>query len=229
MTIDSCAKSSLKRTFTALAGICLLLAPVTPASARPACDERSISDARSLPLGTQVTVDGTVSTPSGAFASSFFDVGFGLQDHEAGIYVSVQTDPHLVPGDRVHVSGVLGDSFGLLVLIPNAATDVARLGHARPPLPELERTGSIGETTEGLLVAVKARVTQGPTSDLPYGYKFTVDDGSGALQIFVNIPTGIDLSPLSLGQKVKITGFSSPFADHYEIDPRSPNDLVLLR
>jgi len=170
-----------------------------------------------------------VSTPSGAFSSSFFDVGFGLQDREAGIYVSVQTDPHLVPGDRVRVTGVLADSFGLLVLIPEVITDVTRIGHTHPPLSEAEATGSIGESTEGLLVAVKARVTQAPTSDLPYGYKFTVDDGSGPIQIFVNTPTGIDLSPLSVGKKLKITGFSSQFDDHYEIDPRSADDVTVLR
>src|SRR6185369_11655767 len=106
--------------------------------------ELSIADARALPIGAQVTLDGTVSTPSGAFSSSFFDVGFGLQDREAGIYVSVQTDPQLVPGDRVRVTGVLADSYGLLILIPDAATDVVRIGHARPPTPEHEATGAVG-------------------------------------------------------------------------------------
>ncbi|HYQ43266.1 MAG TPA: hypothetical protein VER11_14895 [Polyangiaceae bacterium] len=229
MAIETFGKSSTKRICNALAGVCLLLAPATRASARPSCHELSIEEARGLPLGAIVTLDGTVSTPSGAFSSSFFDVGFGLQDREAGIYVSVQTDPHLVPGDRVRVTGVLADSYGLLVLLPDAITDVTRLGHTHPPIAQSDATGSIGESTEGLLVAVKARVTQAPTSDLPYGYKFTVDDGSGPLQIFVNTPTGIDLSPLSVGKKLKITGFSSQFDDHYEIDPRSADDLIVLR
>jgi len=229
MTIGIQAKLSMKRSFTVLAGVWLLFAPVSTAGAKPACHELPISQARSLPIGTQVTVDGTVSTPSGAFASSFFDVGFGLQDREAGIYVSMQTDLHLVPGDRIRVSGVLADSYGLLVLIPDAASDVTQLGDAHPPAPQHEATASIGESTEGLLVRVNARVTQAPTSDLPYGYKLTVDDGSGPLQIFINTPTGIDLSPLSVGRKVKITRFSSQFDDHYEIDPRSQEDVVVIR
>jgi len=228
MTIDTCANSCAKWLFTGLAGACLLFVPVTHAGAKPACQELSIADARALPIGSQVTIDGTVSTPSGAFASSFFDVGFGLQDHRAGIYISVQTDPHLVPGDRVRVSGVLADSYGLLVLLPNAITDVAFLGHAHPPAARPNATGSIGESTEGLLATVRGRVTQAPTSDLPYGYKFTVDDGSGALQIFLNVPTQVDLSQLSVGKKVKITGFSSQFDAHYEIDPRSKEDVVVL-
>lgn len=229
MITNGCPTSSTRRMFTVLAGIALLIAPVARVSAKPACGEASIADARRLPLGTHVTLEGTVSTPSGAFASSFFDVGFGLQDREAGIYVSMQTDLHLLPGDRVHVSGVLADSFGLLVVIPDMATDVARLGHAHPPTAESEATGSIGESTEGRLVAVKGRITQAPTSDLPYGHKFTVDDGSGALQIFINVPTTLDLAQLKVGKKVKVTGFSSQFDAHYEIDPRLSDDVVLLR
>ena len=63
-----------------------------------------------MPLGTVVTVDGSVTTPSGAFESSTFDKGFGLQDRGAGIYVSVAVDPHLLPRTQVRVTGELRDS-----------------------------------------------------------------------------------------------------------------------
>ena len=56
-----------------------------------------IATARTLPLGTVVTVDGSATTPSGAFESSTFDKGFGLQDRSAGIYVSIAVDPHIPP------------------------------------------------------------------------------------------------------------------------------------
>src|SRR3982751_5017947 len=95
-------------------GLVLTAAPPT-AEARPH-HSISIAAARALPLGSSVTIEGTVSPPSGAFASSFFDAGFGMQDDRAGIYVSLQGDVHVVPGDRVRVTGVLADSFGLLVL-----------------------------------------------------------------------------------------------------------------
>ncbi len=49
----------------------------------------SIAEARSLPLGTTVTIDGVVTVPSGAFSSSTFDQGFAIQDRTGGIYVSV--------------------------------------------------------------------------------------------------------------------------------------------
>ncbi|HKP82761.1 MAG TPA: hypothetical protein VJT69_12105 [Pyrinomonadaceae bacterium] len=47
----------------------------------------SIAEARSLPLGTIVTIDGVVTVPSGAFSSSTFDQGFAIQDRTGGIRI----------------------------------------------------------------------------------------------------------------------------------------------
>lgn len=205
-----------------------LLFPTNPAAAaRP--HALSIEAARALPLGTRVTLEGTVTTPSGAFASSFFDVGFGLQDRSAGIYVSIQTDLDLVPQDHVRVTGTLADSFGLLILLVDDADDVVACGRGPRIEPRRLGTAAVGESTEGLLVSVKGTITQAPASDLPYGYKFSVDDGSGELTIFVNVQTGIDVNTLALGQRVSVTGFSGQFDDHYEIDPRAPSDIRILR
>jgi DNA/RNA endonuclease YhcR with UshA esterase domain len=67
------------------------------------------------------------------------------------------------------------------------------------------------------------------SADLPFGYKFAVDDGSGPLQVFVNLQTGIDPGVVTAGSQVSVTGFSSQFDTHYEIDPRFPRDVVVLR
>ena len=186
-----------------------------------------IALARTLPLGTVVTVDGSVTTPSGAFESSFFDKGFGLQDRTAGIYVSLQTDLGVAPRRQARVTGTLQDSFGLLILVPADPSDVKLHGVGPKVNPLWVPTGTIGEVTEGRLVRVVGIITQAPTSDLPFGFKFFVDDGSGEVQIFVNTQTGIDVSGRALGQTVSVTGFSSQFDTHYEIDPRSPSDIVV--
>ena len=60
-------------------------------------------------------------------------------------------------------------------------------------------TGSANDTTEGRLVVVEGVITQAVSSDLPYGYKFYVDDGSGEIQIFVSASTGIALNELTAG------------------------------
>jgi DNA/RNA endonuclease YhcR with UshA esterase domain len=228
MTFQTPARSSTKWMPTALAAFCLLAITASRTAAARPHHSISIAAARTLPLGSQVTVEGTVSTPSGAFASSFFDVGFGIQDDRAGIYVSLQTDLHVVPGDRVRVTGVLADSFGLLVLLPDDPGDVDRQGHQRPPEARRVATGAVGESTEGLLVTVNAKITRAPAPDDDFGFKLFVDDGSGELQIFVNLQTGIDVSALALGERVKITGFSSQFEADFEIDPRFPQDVVVL-
>ncbi|HEY4848170.1 MAG TPA: hypothetical protein VIH87_10380 [Methylocella sp.] len=38
--------------------------------------------------------------------------------------------------------------------------------------------------------------------------------------IFVNVQTGISMSGLALGQSVSVTGFSSQYDTHYEVDPQ---------
>lgn len=185
----------------------------------------SIAQARSLLPGTVVTVNGSVTTPSGAFESSFFDKGFAIQDKTAGIYVSLQTDLGVAPRRQARVTGTLQNSFGLLILVPADPSDVKLHGAGPKVAPKWFTTGAIGEATEGLLVRVVGTITQAPESDLPFGFKFFVDDGTGELQIFVNTQTGIDLSGLAVGQTVSVTGFSSQFDTHYEIDPRFPSDI----
>ncbi|HRC85524.1 MAG TPA: hypothetical protein PK413_07945 [Thermoanaerobaculia bacterium] len=205
----------------------LILLPGAAAAAPPATHAVTIATARSLPLGTTVTVEGSVSTPSGAFNSSFFDLGFAIQDLTGGIFISLQTDLGVAPRARARVTGVLADSFGLRILVPADPSDVQVRPGGPKVRPQLVRTAAVGEATEGRIVRVAGTLVQGPESDLPFGYKFFVDDGSGPVQIFVNLETGIDVSTLSVGQVVVVTGFSSQFDTHYEIDPRSPADIVV--
>ncbi|MBB5867320.1 hypothetical protein F4553_000699 [Allocatelliglobosispora scoriae] len=189
----------------------------------------SIARARTLPLGTVVTVKGTATTPAGWLESSSFDKGFGLQDLTAGIYVSVSVALPIAPRDQVRVTGTLQESYGLLILVPaDPATQVAVHGKGLAVLPAWRATGRVDETSEGSLVRVVGRVTQAPESDLPYGYKFLVDDGSGELTVFVSTQPGIDLSGLAVGKIVSVAGFSGQFDTHYELIPRFQSDIAVL-
>jgi len=184
----------------------------------------AIGDARRLPLGTVVTVEGSVTVPSGAFSSSSFDEGFAIQDETGGIYVSVATNLGLAVRQRVEVTGQLVDSFGLLTLVPAADSDVEAEGHGRVVRPFWVRTGSVGPANQGLIVRVVGVITQPVEPDPPFGSKVFVDDGSGPIRIFVNTSTGIDVSGLAQGQLLSVIGFSSAFNDP-EIDPRFQSDL----
>ena len=188
----------------------------------------SIAEARSLPLGTVVTIDGSVTVPSGAFSSSTFDQGFAIQDRTGGIYVSVPDDPGFELRQQVRVTGTLADTVlpGLLVLV-----DVTEIkAHGRGPkvraLPVA--TGAVGEATEGKLVTITGTITQPVINDLPFGFIIFINDGSGEVHSFVCASTGIDVSGLLPGQTIEVTGFSGQFADSFEVDPRTQSDIRIV-
>jgi hypothetical protein len=182
-----------------------------------------IAVARHLPLGTVVTVEGSVTVPSGVFASSFFDEGFAVQDLTGGIYVSMADNLGLRFRQEARVTGTLADSGGLLILIPLSDASVSTHGRGLNVLPLPVRTGAIGEATEGRIVLVAGRITR-LEDDEPFGQKVFVNDGSGEIRVFLNTGAGISVAGLAPGQLIFVTGFSGQFID-YEIDPRFPSDL----
>lgn len=184
-----------------------------------------IGAARALPLGTVVTVEGSVTVPSGLFSSGgTLDQGFAIQDRTGGIYVSVPTNLGLTLRQRVLVTGQLAAANGFLILVPASTGDVEIRGRGPGVRPLWLRTGSVGPANQGLLVRVVGTITQPLAPDPPFGTQVVVDDGSGPLRIFVNTSTGIDLSGLAPGQLLSVTGLSDEF-DTPEIDPRFQSDL----
>ena len=189
----------------------------------------SIADARSLPAGTVVTVEGSVTVPSGDFASSTFDQGFAIQDETAGIYVSTADNPILDLSEKVRVTGELADDgFGQLVLRPASLADVQTLPGASRVEAEAVATGGVGEATEGSLVEVTGTVTRPVVNDLPYGYQVFVDDGSGETQIFIAASTGINpftIPFIEVGARITAVGFSGQFLTQNEVLPRHRGDI----
>ena len=96
-------------------------------------------------------------------------------------------------------------------------------------MPLAVKTGAISEKTEGRIVRVTGKIAAAPASDAPYGFKFEVNDGSGAALIFVNVQTGITMDGLAPGKTVSVTGFSSQYDTHYEIEPCSPADIAMRK
>ena len=205
-----------------------IVAATTVYSQAPDPKVISIGEARALPLGTVVTIDGVVTVPSGAFSSSTFDQGFAIQDRTGGIYVSVPDNSGLTLRQQVRVTGKLADTVlpGLLVLVDVSEIKVHGSGPKVQPLPVA--TGDVGETTEGKIVTITGTITQPIVNDLPFGFIIFVNDGSGEVHSFVCASTGIDVSALSPGQTVEITGFSGQFASDFEVDPRTQADIRVL-
>jgi DNA/RNA endonuclease YhcR with UshA esterase domain len=214
-------------------GWCIGLVGVIAAAAFPAGAVQaaaiSIAEARAAEPGTLVTVEGSVTVPSGRFSASTFDQGFAIQDGSAGIYVSVADDPKLNNHRRVRVTGVVGDDgYGQLVLRPGVDADVEILQGAARVAARQVATGDVGEATEGLLVEVTGSVVRGPTDDLPYGYSVYIDDGSGETQIFIPASTGINpfrIGYLDEGVAIRVTGVSRQFQNNLEVLPRTGGDI----
>ena len=202
--------------------------PTAVYSAPPGPKAISIAQARSLPLGTVVTIDGLVTVASGTFSSSTFDQGFAIQDNTGGIYVSVPVNHSLEPRQQVRVTGKLADTVlpGLLVLTDVTAIKVMGRGRAVRAIPVM--TGDVNESTEGKIVRITGTITQPIVNDLPFGFIIFVNDGSGEINVFVCASTGIDVSGLSQGQTIEVTGFSGQFADHFEVDPRTQDDIRVV-
>jgi len=214
-----------------LALLLLVLIPnrATYANAPTAGDKViSIAAARSLPLGTVVTIDGSVTVPSGAFSSSTFDQGFAIQDRTGGIYVSTSNNLGFALRQQVRVTGTLADTVlpGLLVLVD--VTEVKAHGTGPKVQPQPIATGDVGEGSEGSIVRITGTISQPIVNDLPFGFIIVVNDGSGDVNVFVCASTGIDVSGLSQGQAIEVTGFSGQFADHFEVDPRQQDDIKIV-
>jgi DNA/RNA endonuclease YhcR with UshA esterase domain len=212
-----------------LAFVFLINTPIrATVSAAPADKVISIAEARALPLGTVVTIDGSVTVASGAFSSSTFDQGFAIQDRTGGIYVSTADNLGFAPRQQVRVTGTLADTLlpGLLVLVN--VTEVKAHGSGPKVRPQPVATGDVNEDTEGTIVRITGTITQPIVNDLPFGFIIFVNDGSGEINVFVCASTGIDVSGLSQGQTIEVTGFSGQFADHFEVDPRTQADIRIV-
>ena len=228
LTLITTTRQAVSALLITLVAFIFTVTPDASYSAPPAFKKISIAEARSLPLGTVVTIDGSVTVPSGAFSSSTFDQGFAIQDRTGGIYVSVADNPGLTLRQQVRVTGTLADNVlpGLLVLIDVTEIKVHGSGPKVRPLPVA--TGEVGEETEGMLVRITGTITQPVVNDLPFGFIIVVNDGSGEVNSFVCASTGIDVSDLSVGQTIEVTGFSGQFADHFEVDPRTQSDIRVI-
>jgi DNA/RNA endonuclease YhcR with UshA esterase domain len=192
----------------------------------------SIAAARALPVGSVVSIRGTVTVPAGSFASSTFDQGFAVQDATGGIYVTMSDNAGLIAGRHVRVRGTLGDDgYGLVVLRVAGVGGVRRIAGTANPAPLPVATGALGEATEGVLLDVSGTVTRGPTNDMPYGYSVFIDDGSGETQVFIPASTGINpyrIPYAVVGNRIRVVGFGGQFNDQYEVLPRFPSDIQPL-
>jgi DNA/RNA endonuclease YhcR with UshA esterase domain len=192
-------------------------------------DITPLSRARAAGAGANVLVDGVVSVPPGVF-----DGGFAIQDRTGGIWVMPLADPVLLRvGQRVRIRGTLDNPNNQLAIVPSVlqlfdfrgAPESLNLEVAPEPRPV--RTGAVDEEEEGWLVRIRGTVVTEPEHDDPWGWKVMVDDGSGAVMVFLDSETDLRATVFTPGATVEVTGFAGQYDDHYEVVPRAQDDVVV--
>lgn len=218
--------------------LALSLALALAAASAPAQAQTHLADSDITPLararaagaGADVLVDGVVSVPPGVF-----DGGFAIQDRTGGIWVLPLADPVLLRvGQRVRIRGRLDNPNNQLAIVPSVlqlfdfrgAPESLHLEAAPEPRPV--RTGAVDEGEEGWLVRIRGTVVSDPEEDAPWGWKIMVDDGTGSVMVFLDSETDTRPTVFRTGQTVEITGFAGQYDDHYEVVPRSREDIVVV-
>lgn len=222
----------MDRSFFALALALALSAASEPALAQIArmaeSDVTPLARARAAGAGSDVVVDGVVSVPPGVF-----DGGFAIQDRTGGIWVLPLGDPVLLRlGQRVRIRGTLDNPNNQLAIVPSAVqlfdfrgvpNSVVQVESAPQPRPL--QTGAVDEGEEGWLVRIRGRVVTEAEHDAPWGWKVMVDDGSGAVMVFIDAETDVRAEDFRPGTEVDVTGFAGQYDEHYEVVPRTQDDV----
>jgi DNA/RNA endonuclease YhcR with UshA esterase domain len=185
----------------------------------------SIARAKKLPLGAVVTIAGTVTLASGTFKSSFADYGFQLQDNSSGTYVSIKTDLHLTVGQKVRLTGKIAKTplgFQMIEADEQSVQVLAGAGHTKP----IDiATGKVDDSVGGRLIKITGTVTKPVDADAPYGFRVTIDDGTGVLIAYVSTSSGVDQSDFVVGQPIQMIGIAGTFGQQPQIYPRSSGDV----
>ncbi len=180
-----------------------------------------IADARQLPLGTVVTISGTVTN-----GQELGNIRY-LQDHTGALSAFGPSVTDVLRHDSITVTGELFEFNGLLELSP-----VTNLVNHGPAVVQIQPTpvslGDISEDTESMLVSVSSCVFADGGNDFVGNttYPLTSVGQQGTAYIRADHPLVGDLIPVS---PVDIVAISSQFSftgqGGYQILPRDADDL----
>ena len=200
-------------------------APATPTPA-PSVAPVTIATARALPDGSEARIRGIALT-----GSAFGDGGGYVADATGGIAVLI-TGASFDRGQVVEVAGELDDRYAQRTLRADGA-DLVVVGPGVEPAARPMASGAVDESVEGQLVELDAIVTDGP-SPLSGGQAFDLDDGSGAIRVFVGDATAIQLAGWVDGAQVHLRGVvgqrdsSGSGTAGYRLQPRDEADILAI-
>jgi phosphatidylserine/phosphatidylglycerophosphate/cardiolipin synthase-like enzyme len=179
-----------------------------------------ISEARSKPTGTVVTVSGII-TNSGELGIIRY-----IQDNTAGIGVySYDLSLEASTGDSVTVTGTLKDYNNLLELDPVASWTVHSSGHDLPD-PVTLTIPELNDNNEGMLVRIENVLFANGGSVFSGGtYSFSV--GGNSCQIYVRTNDSPLIGEIIPSQPVTLIGINSQYFQNYQVLVRTYDDIIL--
>jgi DNA/RNA endonuclease YhcR with UshA esterase domain len=177
----------------------------------------SIADARKLPKGAEVIIEGIATVKPGILGSQYFYI----QDSSGGmqIYSSKKLFPDTHIGQRLKITGEISESNNEKRIKIFTAKDAASTGSGHI---EAKVVGpkDIGENYEGVLVKVSGKIAESS------GSTFFVEDSGVKVKIIIRKDTGIVKPRTSEGDQVSVVGIVSQYKSEYRILPREQSDLV---
>lgn len=189
----------------------------------------TIAQARALPVGSTVTVEGVVTAGTGVYSltTAYF------QDATAGIVLFTSGSPFatldLAVGDSIRVTGVTSTFSQELQIGGGAALEVEVLGRVAPRAPRTVTVADIlANLYQGELVTVNALTIDSlPAAATSTNWNLRAHDATGSFIVFFDTDVGISSSTFAVGQVWNITGVGTSFNALREIKPRSAADIVL--
>ena len=196
----------------------------------------TIAQARQLPLGRLVSVEGVALNSWITYADSTVH----MADSTGSIRVTRVQLVNLFAGNRVRMLGVVGFRDGQPV-ITNATASV--LGDALIPLAPLLSTAIAATADNARLDAALVRVANAVIADTatvligiagqlsPGDFVVHVNDGSGPLEVVFDRDSGFQLGGFIPGATLNITGLMVPLSNgrDWRLKPRQPSDVVVVR
>ncbi|MFJ5714129.1 CehA/McbA family metallohydrolase [Neobacillus sp. NPDC093127] len=181
---------------------------------------KSLGDARLLAEGTNVVVEGTVTT------TAFFDAVY-IQDNTGGIMAFNDVPAgSLKIGDKVRIYGHIKTFENNLELeFGSFAESVVKLGAGTPVEPKLVTTkDSNAEANQGQLVKVIGKVVSKYDEN-----SYEIDDGSGKTLVFTDgyiINQSGPVPNLKVGDTLEAVGLTGKFSEGNRIRVRDTRELV---
>ncbi|TVX96512.1 S-layer homology domain-containing protein [Cohnella terricola] len=183
-----------------------------------------IGEARKLPEGTSVVVQGTVTTA----VNVFFDAAY-VQDETGGIMAFNEIpEGSLKEGDIIRVYGHIKTfENNKEVEFDKFDNSIVKLGSGTPLEPKKVSTAeSVSDAYQGQLVKVAGKVTS-----IPDGNSFIVNDGSGNVLVSADgyiVNQSGKLPDARVGDTLEAVGLSGKFSEGDRIRVRDTKELKIL-